>query len=287
MESTTGSMSAKGCLAAIALCALALGAGPSLASITETHGLTNSHGLGPGSPPAAGHHFDHYDPASTNSPDTIADRVDFTNGGYAVSKSSAELGALHVYTYAQFPGTTSYSGYSSAAAMAQFADQINPYPNDPLGTFQAFSFKMYIHGIHSIPDWESGGSYTAEAVGRLSVMEPLSGVSSYFDFDSSTMGDGWYFATIMAPAQRTLTLNGRLDALSYVGSNATVAHQALADYWGSAHFYVDSPDPGMNTLALSGHDYAMPVPEPATVSLMILGLAGLVAFARTRKRTDA
>ena len=122
------------------------------------------------------------------------------------------------------------------------------------------------------------GSGSASRV-DFSIMAPAAGTFSFNWAYSSTDSGGAFFDAAGYPKNGQFQLTDNFGDTSQSGqlSLSVVAGEVIG-------FHVTTRDNGFGSASLTISNFSAPVPEPASVAMMALGLLGLVGVAAARRR---
>jgi hypothetical protein len=199
--------------------------------------------------------------------------------GSASAAVTIGMGEIHALSQASAPGTI---GNARSLVTSQAVDEITA--NGVAGTKVVVRWSLPVTGTGS----QSGEGYSHADFGFFSQsFHDNVGVNYRLYIDSGVVAYEGYFGTSGSVDYVDVTYEvGQTytTAISYAGDIRLDGLQGTAsgtlDYANTAHAYAQVLTSGASLSAASGHDYAAPVPEPA--SLAALGLGGL-SLLRRRK----
>ena len=198
----------------------------------------------------------------------------FSNGAAAHGYAEARFGVLKAYGDAAFPNDYGY-GYIDGKGDASFVDFIPLL--GPVGSIYNYTATFKVSGTHSIPDFEIGGHFSANAVARVRISNDTQTFDWYPNWSSSDAESTHTFTNSFsitkAHEDAYLIVSGFLLAESYVSGSSKYRY-AETNYHHTGVFELASSNGG-NTTGVSGANYA-PVPLPAAWGLFAVGLGVLL-----------
>lgn len=187
-------------------------------------------------------------------------------GMYA--KATAEAGALHAIA-------TAYNDTGSfhfATAVVNFNDEFTL--SHPDGVNQAvLVWVLRLDGICAATDGATNGRPNATCYSQASL-----NAASPWGISLDHTGEVIRTATVTIVNGFGNANGFPISPFMQVGGYATNG-TFLGDFQNTAHIYAYSTTSGVSLLTASGHDYSLPVPEPAT-SLLFLCALGLALLRR-------
>ncbi|RYG23431.1 PEP-CTERM sorting domain-containing protein [bacterium] len=211
----------------------------------------------------------------------------FSGSAYSLGEgwATATPGTLHAK--ARGASTTNASNASSVGnseATASFTDTITVASGSlAVGTPVTLTFSQGVSGLISGTD-----AYRANVYSTFRLNGNAAYQSEYFKWEytyrfsneaPSGTTDGGPIV-LNTSVGSTVSIMGYLKVGAYTGNGWYSGGSLTVDYGHTAHYYAKSDVEGVSLLGESGHDYAAPVPEPASLAAVVLGGLGLVARRR-------
>lgn len=193
------------------------------------------------------------------------------------AKAAAEAGSLHGFATA----SNSLGGYQFATSVAKSSESF--LLSHPDGINEAtIIWVLQLHGVCTATPGATNGRPNATCYAQLS-LNPSTPWALSLDHEGEVItistvqivngfGNNNYF-----PISPTLQVGG-------YATNGVFA----ADYENTGSVFVYSTTPGVSLITESGHNYSLPVPEPATWWLFVtpILLAGMHRFRVPHRRTS-
>jgi len=208
--------------------------------------------------------------------------------------ATASHGLLHTFARA-FAGAGPFSGggpplftaYASASFGASFNDNITLGGGLPVGTPVLFDFTWGYHSELTPEPSMLVNIFNPAVTGvQASLLGPdglaVGGFRTSNDFSH---GNSTSTFRVAAHAGDELFIAMSLGSSAFVRAEFSGSQLAIADASHTAFMYLDPVTPGLKIESFSGHDYstlpnASPVPEPATLTMLAIGLCAVAARRR-------
>ncbi|MBS0264467.1 MAG: hypothetical protein JSS02_21205 [Planctomycetes bacterium] len=243
---------------------------------------SDAHGYFDGPPREVGYDSDNFsdDLAGTASVLTADSTMSFTNGAKATASSKAAIGTLRAMGTASFPSAYG-QGYITGSSSASFTEFV-PLSGG-VGTKFTYKLTMNVDGLHTVPGFEVGGTFSADVVASVRLSDNFGNYDSYTTWTATDTQQGTILTAFLSgqisSVSQHLIYTGTLSVGAYV-SGSSAYRSAVSNYQNTAHFYLDAVTPGANTVGESGYNFASPsavVPEPRSWLLLAVGVALLLA----------
>ncbi|MCV2350906.1 PEP-CTERM sorting domain-containing protein [Paucibacter sp. Y2R2-4] len=233
-------------------------------------------------------HFSWYDRPEAQVAQSLSEFSQVSNGGYGKASLEASIGRLKAFAESSYPSgipEPHYYGYSFGTAQATFADTVKVSGAGlALGAPVRYELHLWIEGQISQPSFEVGGHLASEGIAEIRLIDQVSRAEKIFSWNAKNQSTGWYSVALDTEVGHDLSVTGMLYALATVDSSATLSHWAQSDFGHTANFYLQTSQPGLNTIGASGHDFTLSaVPEPSVGVLMAAGLMLLLSLQRRRR----
>jgi hypothetical protein len=209
--------------------------------------------------------------------------VQLGNDAHMRAEVEASVGLLRAQVSAAYPSMQELYGRGLASTSATFVDTLLVGGAGlAAGTPVNYRLDLRIsgevlnqlgqNGVHS-------GTYaTASALLRLEDLG--SGQQALLDWRSQDQATGLYSVVLNTVVGQELRMTGNLSLVAWAESAGT-RRSASADFMNTAVFKLAPSVAGLNTVGVSGHDFAVTaVPEPGSWALMLAG--GLTLALRLR-----
>lgn len=233
--------------------------------------------------------FNWYDRPEARVAQSLSEASQVSNGGYGKASMEASIGRLKAFAESSYPSgipEPHYYGYSFGTAQATFADTVKVSGAGlALGAPVRYELHLWIEGQISQPSFEIGGHLASEGIAEIRLTDRVSRVEKIFSWNAKNQSTGWYSVALDTEVGHDLMVSGMLYALATVDSSATLSHWAQSDFGHTANFYLQTSQPGLNTVGASGHDFSISaVPEPSVGVLMLAGLMVLLSLHQRRRQ---
>lgn len=178
------------------------------------------------------------------------------------AQATAEAGGLHVIA----------SGYNDTGSL-QFATAVASFTveftlSHPDGVNEAvIVWVLQLHGICAATSGATNGRPNATCYSQVSL-----NAGTPWEMTLDHEGETFVSATVSIVNGFGNANGFPISPFIQVGGYATNGSFA-ADFQNTALIYAYSTTPGVSLLTASGHDYSLPVPEPATWALFFSALA--------------
>jgi len=232
--------------------------------------------------------FNWYDRPEARVAQALSEYSQVSNGGYGKASMEASIGRLKAFAESSYPSgipEPHYYGYSFGTAQATFADTVKVSGAGlALGAPVRYELHLWIEGQISQPSFEIGGHLVSDGIAEIRLIDRVSRAEKIFSWNAKNQSTGWYSVALDTEVGHDLLVTGMLYASATVDSSTTLAHWAQSDFGHTANFYLQTSQPGLNTVGASGHDFTISaVPEPSVGALMLAGLLVLVTLQRRRQ----
>ena len=209
--------------------------------------------------------------------------VTLSDGGQARARVIGALGTLKAFASAAYPAAPHAQGQSNGHAAVSFLDTITVQGAGlAVGTPVSYRVDFAISGNITPALGPNTGPTFAMAGALVRLLDTSSNQRVQLDWNPRFLPGGLYSLTLATEVGHQLVLSGFLtaDATANSGTPLGGPTSAVADFEHSAYFNLAPSVAGLNTVGLSGHDFAVTaVPEPATWLSLLAGL-GLLAWRR-------
>jgi hypothetical protein len=209
--------------------------------------------------------------------------VSLSDGGQARARVIGALGTLKAFASAAYPAAPQAQGLSNGFASVSFLDTITVQGAGlAVGTPVSYQVDFAIGGNISPALGPNARLTEATAEALVRLLDTSSNQRVELGWNPRFLANGLYSLTLATEVGHQLALSGFLTVNAKANSGTPLGEptSALADFEHSAYFNLAPSVAGLNTVGLSGHDFAVAaVPEPATWLSLLAGL-GLLAWRR-------